>query len=131
MLKIQTIIINKKLTAVVDTVVELFNMGYTVYTTELCSLAKDELQSFYLHKFNNGIKTCKINPVSKTKMTLQELYFKCIIESKCSPNECIIVDNNFEYLKIAKKTGCNICFTNEINMLNILKSIIYYQNEKN
>lgn len=129
MLKIQTIIINKKLTDLADTVVELFNMGYTVYTTELCSLTKDELQSFYLHKFNNGIKTCKINPVSKTKMTLQELYFKCIIESKCSPNECIIVDNDFEYLKIAKKTGCNICFSNEINMLNILKSIIYYQNE--
>ena len=146
MLKIQTIIINKKLTDLVDTVVELFNMGYTVYTTELISpgtlpayalCVKGTLPSFdssrqgsfYLHKFNNGVKLCRIDPVPKTKMTLQELYFKCIIESKCSPNECIIVDNDFEYLKIAKKTGCNICCIDEINMLNIIKSIVYYQNE--
>ena len=122
MLQIKVVIINKKLKDVYDTVIELFNSGYIVYTIS------DNTE----YKFINGVKLCKINPDSKIKKSLVDLYFKCIVESRCSVSECIIVDDNFEDLKIARMTGCNICFvedTQNINALTIIKSIIYYQDE--
>lgn len=125
MLQIKVVVINKNLKDVYDTVIELFNSGYIVYT----------ISNNTLYKFKNGIKACSITSIndvdSNIKTSLLDLYFKCIAESGCSVSECIIVDDNFEDLKIARMTGCNICLEDmkSINALSIIKSIIYYQDE--
>lgn len=122
MLQIKTVIINKIFIGFQDVARELINNGYKVY------IRTENGDLFTFSKFdskNDECILCKIEP----KPTLLESYFSCIVDSGCSSEECIIVDDNIDNIKDAKITGCKICFIDSINALDIIKTIIYYQNE--
>jgi dTDP-glucose pyrophosphorylase len=135
MLRIKTIIIHKSLREVYDIVIRLYSNGYNVYTW-------DKGKDTFI-KFKGGIRVCKIErDLSTKKMTLLESYFSCIVDSRCSSEECMIVDDNDDNIRIAKMTGCKIYFiddtlpSNDIkgtlpsnDIKGIIDTIIYYQNE--
>lgn len=133
MLQIKTVIINKCLQEVYDIVVELYNKGYNVYTVE--NILPPNEGTFV--KFKGCIRVCQIEKVLPIKqMTLLESYFSCIVDTGCSSEECMIVDDNVDNIQIAKKTGCKICFIDKdfnkgtlSSASDILRTINYYQNE--
>ena len=132
MLQIKTVIISKIFISSQEekevVARELVNNGYKVYMY----LNQD---LFTFSKFDSeNVSGFIIEP----KQTLLESYFSCIVDSGCSSEECIIVDDNVDNIQIAKMTGCKICFNGlhptendpeDLNALDIIKTIIYYQNE--
>lgn len=122
MLEIKTVIISKVFEGSQEAAKELINNGYNVY------LINDQpTESFTFSKIDSYNIVCK--------QTLLESYFSCIVDSGCSSEECIIVDNKQDNIQIAKKTGCKICFlpspyvTDALDTESIIRTIIYYQNE--
>lgn len=124
MLEIKTVIISKVFEGSQEAAKELINNGYNVY------LINDQpTESFTFSKIDSDNIVCK--------PTLLESYFSCIVDSECSSEECIIVDNKQDNIQIAKKTGCKICFLSSntpyvrkgTDALDIIRTIIYYQNE--
>lgn len=126
MLEIKTVIISKVFEGSHEAAKELINNGYNVY------LINDQpTESFTFSKIDSDNIVCK--------QTLLESYFSCIVDSGCSSEECIIVDNKHDNIQIAKKTGCKICFlpsntdaldtASNTDALDIIRTIIYYQNE--
>lgn len=120
MLQIKTVIISKVFIGSQEAAKELINNGYNVY---LINGEPIDSESFTFSKIDSGNIVCK--------PTLLESYFSCIVDSGCSSEECIIVDNNQDNIQIAKKTGCKICFIDDTlsSALDIIRTIIYYQNE--
>ena len=132
MLQIKTVIISKIFISSQEekevVARELVNNGYKVYMYFNQDL-------FTFSKFDSeNVSGFIIEP----KQTLLESYFSCIVDSGCSSEECIIVDDNVDNIQIAKMTGCKICFNGShptendpenLNALDIIKTIIYYQNE--
>lgn len=129
MLQIKTVIISKICTNSQEekevVARELVNNGYKVYMYDLFTFSKYD---------SENVSGFIIEP----KKTLLESYFSCIVDSGCSSEECIIVDNNVDNIQIAKMTGCKIYFNGchftendlaDLNALDIIKTIIYYQNE--
>jgi hypothetical protein len=126
MLQIKTVIISKVFIGSQDVARELVNNGYIVYIRS----KNDDLFTFL--KIDSENVECTFNSsneefVRQPKQTLLESYFSCIVDSGCSSEECIIVDNNLDDIQIAKMTGCKIC--NGCLHTDIIKTIIYYENE--
>jgi dTDP-glucose pyrophosphorylase len=120
MLQIKTVIISKVFIGYQDVAKELIKNGYDVY---LINGEPIDDESFTFSKIDSDNIVCKL--------TLLELYFSCIVDSGCSSEECIIVDNKQDNIQIAKKTGCKICFIDGTlpSASDIIRTIIYYQNE--
>lgn len=121
MLEIKTVIISKVFEGSQEAAKELINSGYNVYLINV-----QPTESFTFSKIDSDNIVCK--------QTLLESYFSCIVDSGCSSEECIIVDNKQDNIQIAKKTGCKICFlpsntASNTDALDIIRTIIYYQNE--
>lgn len=127
MLEIKTVIISKVFEGSQEAAKELINNGYNVYLLNVLSSLDSE--SFTFSKIDSDNIVCN--------QTLLESYFSCIVDSGCSSEECIIVDNKQDNIQIAKKTGCKICFLPSntpyvrkgTDALDIIRTIIYYQNE--
>jgi dTDP-glucose pyrophosphorylase len=125
MLEIKTVIISKVFEGSQEAAKELINNGYNVYLINVLSSLDSE--SFTFSKIDSESIFCN--------QTLLESYFSCIVDSGCSSEECIIVDNKHDNIQIAKRTGCKICFlpSNTVrkgtDSLDIIRTIIYYQNE--
>ena len=80
MLEIKTVIISKVFEGSQEAVKELINNGYDVYL-----INGEPTESFTFSKIDSNNIVCK--------PTLLESYFSCIVDSGCSSEECIIVDN--------------------------------------
>jgi hypothetical protein len=103
---------------------ELYSRGYNLYAYSSMSVKElnRELQNL---ECKNYITTPSTNNI----ITIKDYYLDIINNTTLeSVSELLIVDNEYNNIKIAQKLNLQICFSNDYNNLDILKCIKYYEN---